>query len=113
MDSSSPTGIKVPEKDVEVRVRIYVSSRTLQSKNGLFANEEESIYGSSRIRAPAAALADGQPVETSLSTVTCRPKQPVTRFPDSGYMDVRLQFGLASNRPQGSCFGPAEIGHSR
>src|ERR1700704_3636515 len=33
--------------DVAVRDRIYVSSRTLQPKIGLFANEEESIYGRS------------------------------------------------------------------
>jgi hypothetical protein len=31
--------------DAAVRDRIYVSSRTPQPKNGLFANEEESIYG--------------------------------------------------------------------
>lgn len=33
--------------DVAVRDRIYVSSRTLQPKIGLFANEGESIYGHS------------------------------------------------------------------
>ena len=29
---------------------VYVSSRTIQSKNGLFTNEEESIFGSWPVR---------------------------------------------------------------
>jgi hypothetical protein len=30
--------------DAAVRVRMYVCSRTFKPKNGLFANEEESMY---------------------------------------------------------------------
>jgi len=33
------------ETGAVVRDRIYVSSRTYQPEYGLFANEEESIYG--------------------------------------------------------------------
>ena len=34
-------------EDAVVRDRIYVSSRTSKPKNGMLANEEESIYGHS------------------------------------------------------------------